>query len=443
MFPLSRPFRQGLATIALVAATVLPTVLVATYAWRINRPGHIRDVEIVLGRRLGLQVTLDAVRYPRPGEVVYRGLVLRQEEPRGKGLVEIARAGEVRLIRGDRELTIHADGLALRGESPKLAMDQVGALLQRSGELAFDHVSLTAPTCKLDLGAGLEFAVQDLAGAFSVDQTRPTLRMAYRLVEPGLKTRCELTLSRDRAVEPVSTSLVFKTLEGLPPSARLLNVFFDATEWVGDRARVNGVLTLRQSGGRPWEGDFTGDLLDVDLGVLVGRRFPRHRLAGSARVEVEKARWGDRPGLGPGWREVKGKLSSGPGAVGADLLAALSREMRFRLASRASRVRPSKVRGRLRLARPGVRDSARRRDPAQRRARRRVPPRRGSGRRRRRPRLRPPGAANVHGLIKTLFPVAEAPPGSLVPLTPQSRVLLCLPIAPDVASKNVQTIDAN
>ena len=118
MFPLSRPFRQGLATAALVAATVLPTALVATYAWRINRPGHIRDVEIVLGRHLGLQVTLEGVQYPRPGEAVYRGIVLRQEEPRGKGLVEIARAGSVRLLRGDRELTVYAEGLALRGESP-------------------------------------------------------------------------------------------------------------------------------------------------------------------------------------------------------------------------------------------------------------------------------------------------------------------------------------
>ena len=92
MFPLTRPFRQGLATVALFAFTILPTAFVAAYAWRVNRPGHIRDVEIELGRQLGLQVTLEAVRYPRPGELVYQGIVLRQEEPRGKGLIEIARA---------------------------------------------------------------------------------------------------------------------------------------------------------------------------------------------------------------------------------------------------------------------------------------------------------------------------------------------------------------
>ena len=122
MFPLTRPFRQGLATAALFVFTVLPTAFVALYAWRVNRPGHIRDVEIELGRQLGLQVTLEAVRYPKPGELVYQGIVLRQEEPRGKRLIEIARAGLVRLVRSDRELTLHAENLKLSGESPKQAL---------------------------------------------------------------------------------------------------------------------------------------------------------------------------------------------------------------------------------------------------------------------------------------------------------------------------------
>ena len=57
--------------------------------------------------------------------------------------------------------------------------------------------------------------------------------------------------------------------------------------------------------------------------------------------------------------------------------------------------------------------------------------------------LAPQGAANVHGLIKTLVPVADAPPGSLVPLTAESRVLLGLPIAPDMASRKMRSMDAN
>jgi len=236
---------------------------------------------------------------------------------------------------------------------------------------------------------------------------------------------------------------VLKMLEGMPPPARVLNVFFDATGWVGDRARVDGELTLRQSGGREWEGEFTGDLVDVDLAALVGSRFPRHRLAGTARVDVHQARWGDRPGRGPGWLEARGKLSAGEGVVGADLLTALAREMKFRLTPRATRpagrggevefgslgltfdVQPD---GQIQLG-GGLGEA--------------FPPDAvlaGGGTALARA---PLGAANVHGLIKTLFPVADASPGSLVPLTPESSVLLQLPLSPDATSKNMISIDAN
>ncbi len=443
MFPLSRPFRQGLATVALVVFTVLPTVFVTFYAWRINRPGHIRDVEIGLGRQLGMQVTLDAVLYPRPGEVVYRGIVLRQEEPRGKGLIEIARAGVLRLVRADRELTVHAEDLSLRGETPKLAMSQIGALIQRSGELDFDHVSLTAPSCKVDLGDGLTFSVQDVAGAFTADQAKPTLSVAYRLVEPGSKTRCEMTLSRDRQADPVRTNLVLKTLEGLPLPARVLNVFFEATEWMGEGAKLNGVLTLRQSGSREWEGDFTGDLLDVDLATLVSRRFPSHRLAGPARVAVESARWGDRPGQGPGWIEAKGKLSAGQGVVGVDLLTSLAREMKFRLAPRMTRLDPRK--NEIEFGSLGLAFDMQSNGEIQLGGSlgNEFPPDAVLTGGANALAYAPQGASSVHGLIKTLFPVADAQSGTLVPLTAESRVLLCLPVAPEIASKPMRTLDAN
>src|SRR6516165_8698201 len=138
MFPVTRPFRQGLATLALVVLTVLPTAFVAAWAWRIHRPGHIRDVEIELGRQLGLQVSLEAVRYPRPGEVVFRGIVLRHEEPRGGGLTEIARADLVRSVRGDKELTLHAENLKLRGGTPRQAFGQVGSLMQKSTMIPYE-----------------------------------------------------------------------------------------------------------------------------------------------------------------------------------------------------------------------------------------------------------------------------------------------------------------
>ena len=78
------------------------------------------------GDSSGSRSPLEAVRYPRPGEVVYQGIVLRQEEPRGKGLVEIARADLARLQRADRELTLQLENPRLRAESPRNGVAQLG-----------------------------------------------------------------------------------------------------------------------------------------------------------------------------------------------------------------------------------------------------------------------------------------------------------------------------
>ena len=424
--------------------TVLPTALVAMYAWRINRPGHIRDVEIELGRQLGLQVTLEAVRYPRPGEVVYQGIVLRQEEPRGKGLTEIARAELVRLVRSERELTLHAENLKLSGESPKQAMAQVEALIQRLGALPFDRLHLAAPSCDVELDReALRYSLQDLAGEFLADRSNPTLRVAYRLADPGAGTRCELTLNRDRTTDLARTILVLKTLEGPPLPARVLDVFFDSADWLGPKAKVDGTLSLSQIGAADWEADFQGNLIDVDFSTLVGRRFPRHHLSGNARVALQSARWGDRPGQGTGWREARGELIASTGSIGVDFLNALAREMKFRLLPRLTRLDPRKTEvefrsmgiafemqasGEIRLTGALGNEFS----PETVLVSATAPLA-----------LAPTGTASIHGLIKTLFPVADAPPGVMVPLTSESRVLLCLPVAPEIAAKSGRTLGGN
>lgn len=442
MFPLSRPARQGLATAALAVLTVLPTGFTAFHAWQISRPGHVRDIEITLGRRLGLQVTLDAVTYPRPGEILYRGIVLRQEEPRGKGLAEIARAKALHLVPSGRELVVHAEELAIRGEGPDQTVNQLGTYLQRSGEVLYDRVALTAPTCRIELGPNLVFQVRDLAATLAAETAGPTLRASYRLVEPGSRTRCELTLARDRRADPVQTTLALKTLEGSPLPGRVLNVFLDATDWIGEDARVDGRLTLRRSGAGAWEGEFAGDLHDVDLAAIVARRFPGRRLAGKGRVSIEAAKWGDRGGQGPGWMEARGKLVAGPGTAGVELLSALTREMKFRPSSRHGRIDPRKTEvefGALGLAfdmRPDGEihlSGALGRDH---------PPDAVLAAGVNALVHAPEGASSVHGLIKALVE-SDARPGVLVPLTPESRVLLCLPTPQDAAPRPSRAMGAN
>ena len=62
-----------------------------------------------------------------------------------------------------------------------------------------------------------------------------------------LRTRCELSLTGDRRSEQIETSLVFKTVEGMPLPAGM-NAFFDADDWLGTDAKVEGTVTMRQEG---------------------------------------------------------------------------------------------------------------------------------------------------------------------------------------------------
>jgi len=348
MLTLTRPHRQAFATLVLAVFTIAPTIYVISLACKISRPGHLRDVEFELGRQLGLQVTLRSVTHPRPGEDVLRGVVFRQEEPRGKSFFEVARADEVRIFRNAGELMVEAAGLRLHGEGPRQAMDQATTLLKRAGDATWKRVGLSAPTCEVELGddgpGGIGYTLREVIADFRLDRGAPAVHASYRMLGDGPTTRCELTLRRDRAARPVRTTLAFETKEGLPLPARVLDPFFATADWLGPDARVAGALTLSRAGEAEWEAEFRGDLLGVDLATLVAARFPDHHLAGTAAIQVRSARWANRgDGKGAGWVEAEGALTVGPGAIGAGLLRALGKEMQFRLDPRLAAARDADI----------------------------------------------------------------------------------------------------
>lgn len=444
MVSLTRPVRQGLASLVLGLVSIAPTVYVGVTAWRINRPGHVRDVEVELGRRLGMHVSLREVGYPRPGEIRVRDLVLRREESRGGRLAEVARAQGVRLEWVDRELMLRLDEPALRADSPREALEQIASLLAQSGRLSYERVSFSASACRFDLGTeGLAAAVRDLAGECLIEPQGATLRLAFAAPGSGGATRCEATLTRDRRTEPITTTLVVKTVEGLPLPARALGMFFDAREWLGPRATVEGELELKQAGVGGLEARLTGTLYDIDLGVLVGKRFPGQRLSGRARLAITTARWGDRGAQGPGWLEAKGELTAESGSIGVSLLEALTREMRFRPSSRIRVQGPRKTDVDFRAMGLAFAINALGEIHL-----------RGSLGSEFAPDVvlagatsallsAPQGAASVHGLIKTLFPTPAYDASVLVPLTAWSRPLLALPVAPGAAPGGSTSVDGN
>lgn len=442
MLALSRPHRHTLVTLALLAIAVVPTGYVIWTAWRVNRPSHVREVEAELGRRLNLNVSLQGVTYPRPGLVVYQGIVIRQEENAGKGAraAILAQAQSARLRREGRELTVEMDGLEVHGASPRQAIGQVNAMLRLTSGMDFDRISLSARSCSLDLGPGVgAYALGDVAGTLDVTAGSPAITASFKIKEDRVSPRCELTLKRGRVGASTRTDLTFKTMDGQPVSARVLDPFFSAETWLGRAARVEGELQLSQAGSADWDATFQGSILDVDLAALVGRFAPEHRLSGLARVTFESARWADQA-RGPGWVEARGELVSGPGSIGSEFLRALQSRLKFRLDRRIDVRRAGDWEfqalglafglnrsGEIRLTgglgaefSPGaVIVQAQRATPLV---------------------LAPEGVATVAGLIRTLVPGSDAKPDQLIPASYESQALQrYLPVLPSELGNRAAT----
>ena len=156
-------------------------------------------------------------------------------------------------------------------------------------------------------------------------------------------------------------------------------------------------------------------------------------------MAIKSARWTDRPGQGFGWVEARGELTTGPGAIGLSLLRALASEMHFRLSPKLAKLPPTRSDldfralgfafamsgdGEIRLEGGLGNEFA----PDVVLVNQTIPLA-----------YAPQGTANVRGLINTLFPVNEAQPGLMVPLTPASSLLSSvLPIPPELVKKEIK-----
>ncbi len=76
---------RPLALLAFLVLCILPTVGVVYIIVDVNRPEYASEIADGLSRRFGLSAELSDIRYPRPGEAIYRDLVFRH--PRDGRLV--------------------------------------------------------------------------------------------------------------------------------------------------------------------------------------------------------------------------------------------------------------------------------------------------------------------------------------------------------------------
>ncbi len=333
MLTLTRPQRQTLATLVIVALTVVPTALVVAKAWWIHQPGHVREVEATLSQSLGLAVEIAAVRHPSPREDLLDGLVLRIEEPGGHSptLSEVLRADSARIVRRSGRCSIELTGLRLLGDDPTAALARLQTLTRHLGRIS-PRADLVAATGQVELGRGSRratFPFRDLAANVQVTGADEQVSCSFRLDGEEESPRCELQLETTAESGESTLVLTLQTMDGPIPST-VFNPLFDASAWLGDSAQVRGTLRIERRADQPFSARFEGELTDVELASLVQNHFPDQRLSGRARLSIRSAIWDLLPGAQTsGWRSVEGRLSAGSGRIGGGFLRALGEEMRF------------------------------------------------------------------------------------------------------------------
>jgi hypothetical protein len=326
MFPITRVHRQVGATLLLVATSVFPTLLVLTHVLNIIRPGHVRDVEVELGRLLDADIAIERVRHPRPGELELVDVSIRS---RGASAArELLRCDRLVALTEREALTLQIDGLTLQQGQAAAAIDQLDAYTERLLR-HYRRVGLIANRAALERETSPALVLDDLAVVLEQKSGSRQISSSFRMASGKHRGRHELTIV-DSPANPAHRRVVsMATREGGLSLAALAGVA-DVEAWFGPDAHLEGEMTwTRPQATGDWTLQMKGQIHDVDL-RCVAAHFPNTRFEGRGTLDLDDARWGPFPsGQGTGWVEVRGRLRCGPGLIGRPLMEALAREMRF------------------------------------------------------------------------------------------------------------------
>ncbi len=321
MLRLHEKTRRRICRGAFFLLCLAPTVGVLAWCAQRHLPGIVEAESRKLQQELGLNVSLEGLRYPRPGRVVYEGLELADPET-GRPVLRC------RELEADWSQTTDQQGrpkawLVLVASQPEVeaaGVEQFAEVLDR-----MLRCRTGGPQLNVRLGAGqltlrtadgpqtlteLQGRVESLPGG-----TQATV--SFRLAGIETPRPIRIRLVRNRQTTPPTTSFELDTGGGAVPCG-LLAVGLTALEQLGPKSRLRGYIWASQAsgGGRSanWDGELAGEVFDVDLDHLITAHFP-HKLSGTAQVTVQSARF-----RGARLEEAGGTLVAGPGVISRSLI---------------------------------------------------------------------------------------------------------------------------
>lgn len=318
MFQLHDKTRFRLCLAGFAVLCVLPTLLVAGWCVGRHLPGHARAEAEQLGRQLGMTVKLAGVKYARPGVVMYEGLELADRETDQTvlrcRLVEIAReSADEKEKRPRTVLTI----TAAQPEIEAASLPRVWQCLQRIMEglcggldadlrLAAAEVTLQAHDGSQTM-TNVEGAIETLPGGIRSE-------VHFRLAGVDTPEPIGIRLVRNRQISPPASGFELYTGGGELP-CNVLAMGLEELKPLGPRCCFRGYIWANETIDG-WEGEVTGQMVNLDLGRLVTDHFP-HKLTGNAQLIIQSARF--RHGR---LEEGSAIVTAGPGTIDRSLLAA-------------------------------------------------------------------------------------------------------------------------
>lgn len=265
-----------------LVVVLLPTATLAALAIYGHRPGRAAPWRNSMSAALGLDVRLDDVTAPRPGLRLFHQLQLLDPETHevlfaAETVEQWRRNGRVVLVVSGAEVSAtHLQQLVAILNDEVLRFRQPG---DRPIELVAQSVNVESEAAVV--------LVTDVRGRVDEAAEGPQARIELRVDGVETKETVQLMLLRQRNDNDISTAIQLHT-GGSPLPCRWLTLASPAAAALGDAAHFNGSawVTLESDG---WTGELSGRFSDVDLGMIMGKRFV-HELTGTGELVVRRAR---------------------------------------------------------------------------------------------------------------------------------------------------------
>jgi len=291
------------------AVVVIPCAGTLAWAFFLRTDVYRTSWEESLSSSLGMRVTIDAVRQPHLGALLFEGV--RCYDPETDAQVVDVRTVEGEDFSDGRHLKLnHATIFADRGAQLFSVLER---RLRRESTDSETSTTLSAGELTWRTATESQTLVNVRAMLGPIDDARQLL-VNFGLPGTSEQHPVSLRISRQASTATPTTSIELDTGAVVLPCS-LFTPLTDAIAAVGAQARFSGRMKVRHTADG-WDGVVTGDVSEADLDALVSSRFP-HLLSGLAELRVHHAE------LTRG-RLERGTLTiiAGPGQVSRSLVVA-------------------------------------------------------------------------------------------------------------------------